>query len=307
MSDEPKEIMSQEDIDAYLSSVSENNNPVQGQDSPLPQHAGADDKLISQDDIDALISLSRQVDVDSPPQAEQGKEQVQEESETEAFFKNDIDALIRHGQQSDEYKTHNSEQRETGAALQEHIDALLNQHQAEKGSVVSGSNVLDPDSGVQPHKNANAGKDKEVWETLDQNILSQEEIDALLKGFAKPESELCIEGESEVASSVEHSDFHVNSDNIFINENRYEDRIRQREEAIIKKKQKAAAIIQELLKSEEARINSIMALKGMTVNEDLFARYEIIRPDRTKVIVSMSDNTIMEYRQIHPDCCVYRS
>ena len=80
----------------------------------------------------------------------------------------------------------------------------------------------------------------------------------------------------------------------------------QKEENILREKKRAAALILELLRTEEKRISYIMAAKAKMVNEDLYARYEITRSDRSKIIVSMSEKTAEEYRLMHPGCCMYR-
>jgi len=84
------------------------------------------------------------------------------------------------------------------------------------------------------------------------------------------------------------------------------ERQRKKEESILQEKKRAAALIRELLRMEEKRISCIMAAKDKMVNEDLYARYEITRSDRTKIIVSMSEKTADEYRLVHPGCCMYR-
>jgi hypothetical protein len=81
---------------------------------------------------------------------------------------------------------------------------------------------------------------------------------------------------------------------------------REKEENIFWEKKRAAALIIELLRMEEKRIHCIMAAKDKMVNEDLYARYEITRSDRTKIIVSMSEKTAEEYLLMHPGCCMYR-
>lgn len=226
----------------------------------------------------------------------------------EIMTQEDIDALLNMSQQVGEDNGKSLVHRKTGVVLQEDIDALLNQQQTEQGKDRAGINDIDPGSNVQPQNKANEDGGKKVWEKLDQNILSQEEIDALISGFAKVESESSSAIESEAACVWHAENIPDRADNTtVINRNEYEERLRRREEYIIGRKQKAAVMIQEILRSEEARINSIIAIKVKIVNESLFARYEIIRSDRTKMIVSMSDNAIKEYRQMHPDYFIYRS
>jgi hypothetical protein len=220
----------------------------------------------------------------------------------------DIDALINLSQQVGEGNGKSSVHRKTGAVLQKDIDSMLNQQQSAQGKEMAGINDLDPGSNVQLQNKANEDGGKKVWETLDQNILSQEEIDALLSGFAKAESASYSAIATEAVCIGQAKDIPDRADDSsVINRNEYEERLRRREEYIIGRKQKAAAMIQEVLRSEEGRIRSIMAIKGRIVNQNLFARYEIIRSDRTKMIVSMSDNAIKEYRQMHPDYFIYRS
>jgi hypothetical protein len=320
MSDKSKEIMTQEDIDAYISSVRAGEQQEKAQDQPLSQHAGAekmedepaevgDAGLISQDDIDAMIGLSHQGVGDNVPAVEQAPDPVPVQAEfTGSVSQSDIDALLNMSQQVGEDNGNSSVHRKIGAVLQEDIDALLNQQQTEQGKYRAGINDIDPGSNVQAQNKANEDGGKKVWEKLDQNILSQEEIDALMSGFLKVESESSSAIEAE-AACVGHSENIPDrvDDSSIINRNEYEERLRRREEYIIGRKQKAAAMIQKILRSEDVRINSIMAIKGKIVNENLFARYEIIRSDRTKMIVSMSDNAIKEYRQMHPDYFIYRN
>ncbi len=84
------------------------------------------------------------------------------------------------------------------------------------------------------------------------------------------------------------------------------ERQRHKEEVTIRNKKRAYKLIKELLQLEEERINRMLAKKQKMVNDDLFARYEITGPNRTKIAVSMSEKTLEKYRSMYPRCCINR-
>ncbi len=237
--DEPKEIMSQEEIDAYFNSVKVKdegrikNSQAMQQEDPLPRESERSQNEtpgLSQDDIDALLSRAQ-----TPP-----------DPSGEDFSQN------------------------IEAPSEEPVSDSIN-----------------------------------AWDELDHNILSQQEIDALLSGF----DHVSASGNRDVAGSEtgtkeDHPEFL--DDTSSIAGNNLVERLKHREDHIIRKKLRASDLLRELLKVEESRIRNIRAKKDELVNSDLYARYEITRPDRTKLVVSMSERTAKDYISMNPGSCMHR-
>lgn len=148
-------------------------------------------------------------------------------------------------------------------------------------------------------------KRRDVWENMDHEILSQDEIDALLSGF-NGEGSTPV-GESDFVTAPQKRDHPGPMDDLtIISKQKHIERQRKREENIILKKREASVLIRKLLQAEEERIMHTLAWKDKMINKDLYARYEITRSDRTKMIVSMSKKAAEEYRSIHPEYCIYK-
>ena len=144
-------------------------------------------------------------------------------------------------------------------------------------------------------------------EPLGHNLLSQEEINALLTGMKESEHHATPVSDMDTVIARQESALPGSVDDVTkFSKKKHEERQRQKEENIIRKKRRASALIREILRMEEARISSIMLKKEKKINEDLYGRYEITNAGRTKMVVSMSERTVVEYRSTHPGCCIYK-
>lgn len=144
---------------------------------------------------------------------------------------------------------------------------------------------------------------EDILAGLDQDLLSQEEINALLSGFDEEEP-APIHGMDTIFVQQEiEQPFPVNDINS-ISKQKHLEIQRKKEEQILLEKKRATALIRELLRMEEKRIRQTRETKDKRINEDLYARYEITCVDMTKTTVSMSEKTAEEYRLIHPGCCI---
>jgi|GEM_PF-3093818 len=200
-----------------------------------------------------------------------------------------------------------NDQKGSGAVSQDDIDAMI-ARQREQGKEAPGEAVLQQKLDrifAQQQFEAPADEKKGVRHGLDQDIMSQDEIDALLSGF-NGEGSAQAHGVGTAITHQEKEHPGPVDDITVISRQNHLERQRKKEEAILQEKKRAAARIKELLRMEEKRISCIMAAKNKMVNENLYARYEITRSDRTKIIVSMSEKTADEYRLVHPGCCMYR-
>lgn len=200
-----------------------------------------------------------------------------------------------------------NDQKGSGAASQDDIDAMI-ARQREQDQEAPGEAVLQQKlDGIfaQQQFEAPADEKKGVWDGLDQDIMSQDEIDVLLSGFNGEGSAQAHGVDTAITHQEKEHPGPVDDITVISRQNHLE-RQRKKEENILQEKKRAAALISELLRMEERRISCIMAAKDKMVNEDLYARYEITRSDRTKIIVSMSEKTAEEYRLVHPGCCMYR-
>ncbi len=138
------------------------------------------------------------------------------------------------------------------------------------------------------------------------NILSQDEISALLAPFRDEETvgetaADTIAGRDETPcpeSMRKHVWRHFNP---CITGSQPE-----KEKRLIREKKRAAALIRNLLRMEEKRIRQTAAVKSGLTDGNLYARYEIICADRTRMTVSMSKEAAARYRLEHPGDCIYR-
>jgi hypothetical protein len=307
--DEPKEIMTQEEIDAYIASVrakeGDKNLEKETQQQTITRksedmpsdvdNTGA----ASQGDIDAMIAQQQQ---EQKPHASQ-----EEQSGSEGLSQGDIDALIAQQQQEQATQATPVEQRTSGGALQSDIDSMIIE-QPEQKPGDSGEHLLQHELDnifAQHQSESTSDGKKDVWENLNHDILSQDEINALLSGF--------VGGGSAPSGNIDYSTDHQGKkhpgsvdDITIISRQKHIESQRKKEENIILKKRKASALIRKLLQMEEERISRAVTMKDKMVNGDLYARYEITRSDKTKMIVSMSKKTAEDYRLIHPGSCIYR-
>jgi len=278
--------VSQDDIDAMTAQQQEHES-----ETPQPEEGGSG--AVSQGDIDALIARQQE-----SLQSEQG--------ETGTLSQGDIDALIARQQEQDAQASL-SDQNDFGTVSQDDIDALTTREPMQ-GQENSAEEILQQELDTifaQRQSEAAVDETQDVWEELDHDILSQDEIDALLNGFHEEYPPAASSVDTAVAEQKIEPAGLVDDITVISRRNHIE-RQRRKEENFIREKQRASALIRELLRMEEKRVSSTLAKKDELVSDDLYARYEITRADRTKLIVSMSEKTAEEYMQVHPGCYIYR-
>jgi flagellar motor switch protein FliM len=288
--DNVKATLSQEEIDASIASVNANGEkerqeeetlrqqpadaqPAKSDDRPLPPN---DDLTVSQSDIDTLI---REKQDSGPPVPEAEKE------ESAAVSQDDIDALITSQQESNSNANDFS-----GELSQKEIDDLLS-GQRDAEPVNSDDNML------HQTDEASIGGKNDAWLELNQDILSKEEINALLSGFEenKPDSghqmggSQCLGSEGEAVAPKDHVA-----------------RLVEKEENFFQKKKSARDLLKDLIQVEKKRIRKLEARKAKMVNDDLYRRFEINRADRTKIVVSMSEKNANRYTSSRPGVCTHR-
>jgi len=376
----PKEIMSQEEIDAYIASVrakeekeqqtvpeingpKENSNTsgavsqddiddlVSQQHEPEAPALRKDSGAVSQKDIDNLIS-QQQVDEtqseaekfeedrsqdnndSTPTQQQEQKQEASAEAETSGdVSQDDIDALLE--QQQGQEQEPPAETETSGDASQDDIDALLEQQQepeqeppaeAEASGEVSQDDIdallTQQQEQVQEGPKPNLSQDEvdalssdqgsgitgannDSWEELGSDILSQDEINALLSGLSEPEDSPASNLDTGIAEQGKEFSDSVNDIDVSTREEHIE-RQKKKEERIIQNKSRAAAMIRELLRMEKKRINLVQVRKNKMINDDLYSRYEITRADRSKITVSISDKTAAQYHSSHPGCDMFK-
>ncbi len=279
-SKEPQEIMTQEEIDAYIASVrakeekenqAQATDPSQASESPenqAPQTTDqADSSEIAQHEIDALLAQEQPASV--PASLEQP------EKDSAAVSQKDIDALIAQEQVKDRFNLKNN-----GPAAP--------------------SDDKTPDQKPGPLQD-----EKAAWAELNHDILSQEEINALLSSFkhGDQDQDMVVDdlnGKEEIGGSDSEEIIDVPPPKNHI------ERLAEKEENYYNRKKSATALLKALMQAEEERIRLLEAKKEKMINEDLFRRYEICRGDRTKVVVSISQNNAERYRSTHLGCCMHR-
>ncbi len=279
--DEPKEIMTQEEIDAYIASVRAKEAKEEQEREAVRQQASStpsedpidppkDDIQVSQGDIDAMIAQQQQ----SPPPEQ--KPSVEAES-AENISQAEIDSLI-----AGEPQPTPSAPKASAAVSQSDIDKMI----------------------AQKRTTPFAERGKNVWAELNQDLLSQEEIDALMSGFVQNDTRPSHEPDDVIDLVAETSE---PPDSPVVTPPKHHIEIREeREEGYLQKKRQAFSLLKELMKSEEDRIRILEEKKQRMKNDKLYRRYEISRADRTVMVVSMSENNAEQYRMSHPGCCMHR-
>ena len=290
MSDDTKEIMSQEEINAYIASVTAN------EEKELQKQAAGPEKnesgALSQNDIDALFK-----------QQPEEKASLGVRQNSGAVSQSEIDEMVT--QELQEPLPH-TEQSDSGVISQSDFDERIDQQQKEiQGAQAQDRRQDGTDTTlIQDQSELSQGKG-DVWEDLGGNILSQDEINALLSGLNEPAGAPARLIDT-VSESREKGGPDPVKDTPLISTKSSIERQKEKEEKIIQKKIRASAMIRELLKMEKARIANLQTRKDKMVNEDLYARYEITRSDRSKITVSMSEKTAEQYHSSHPDYTMYK-
>ena len=299
MPDDSKEIMSQEEIDAYIASVMANEEKglqkqaAAPEKQPLPEESEENAPgALAQNDIDALFNQQPE------EEASQGLRQnsgAVSQSEIDDMVTQELPEPSPHADQSDSEKISRSDFDVRIAQQQIEGQEMQAQDPCQNGT----DTVL-----VQEQSKLSQGNG-EVWEDLGSNILSQDEINALLSGLDGPEeTPACpMDPVSEGQKKRGPDPF---KDIPLISAKSSVERQKEKEKKIIQKKIRASAMIRELLKTERARIANLQTRKDKMVNQDLYARYEITRADRSKMTVSMSEKTAAQYHSSHPGCTMCR-
>ena len=286
MSSDTKDTLSQEEIDAYVASgtTHEEEGPQTRAATPEDNESGG----LSQNDIDAL--LKQQPEEKASPAVRQ---------HSGAASQNEIDELVAQGLR--EQATH-AEQGDSPETSPDDCDVGTTQRQKEDSRAeAQDSGQNDSDSGLIQEQRESSQANGNVWEDLDGDILSQEEITALLTGMNEAEGNpawhtgtvsegqgIGVPGPAQNISPVStKSSLEIQ---------------KEKENHIIQKKKRASAMIRGLLKTERARLATLQTRKNKMVNEELYARYEITRADRSKITVSMSEKTARQYHSSHPGC-----
>ena len=282
MTDDTKEIMSQEEIDTYIASVTAN------EEKELQKQAAGVEKnesgALSQNNIDALFK-----------QQPEEKASLGVRQNSGAVSQSEIDEMVTRELQEQSPHVEQSDFDVRIAQQQKEIQGTQAQDRRQDGT----DTAL-----VQDQSELSQGKG-DVWEDLGGNILSQDEIKALLSGLNEPDGaparliDTASEGQEKGGPDPV-------KDNPLISTKSSIERQKEKEEKIIQKKIRASAMIRDLLKMEKARIANLQTRKDKMVNEDLYARYEITRADRSKITVSMSEKTAEQYHSFHPGCTMYK-
>jgi len=286
MSNDTKDTLSQEEINAYMASGTTNE-----EEGPQIQAAVPEDHesgSLSQNDIDAL--LKQQPEEKASPGVRQ---------HSGAVSQNEIDKLV---EQELQEQTPHADQGDSSEISPESLDVGTPQEQKK----ADGTEAKDPgqnesDNGPVPEQSKPSQTNEDVWEDLGGDILSQEEITALLTGMNEAEGKPAWH-----AGTVSEGQGTGVPDPIQnippVSQKSSPEIQKEKEDHIIQKKMRASAMIRGLLKTERARLATLQTRKNKMVNEELYARYEITRADRSKITVSMSEKTARQYHSSHPGC-----
>lgn len=359
MAGDPKEIMSQEEIDAYIASVRTKEEKEQLEQKETQQQTASEnfekkassdtpsDNLeegMPQEEIDAHIaSMKTKEEMEqteagitqpqtTPKDAEHDAPAKQKESDpvtqghvesygsqpqqpkkpvsqglrqnSGAVSQNDIDAMITRELHE---KPSPAEQNDSGEVSQSDLDVMIAQQSQDQTQNDQEKKFLknEADTVFVQQEPEITDVETDDWEKLGNNILSQSEINALLIGLNEPGDAPAssINGVTEEPSG--ENPYPAKDTNLVSRQDTRKWQ-KKKEEKIIQKKIKASAMIRELLRAEKERIHNLQTRKDNMVNEDLYARYEITLADRSKITVSMSEETAEQYHASHPGCSMYK-
>ena len=290
MSDNTKNRMSQEEIDAYISSATSNEEEGLHNQAAVPEKNESGG--LSQNDIDALVKQQPE---------EKASSAIKHNSGTAS--QSEIDELVVQELQK---QSPHTEQHDSDEIPPDDCDVRTSQQQKEANHTQAQDSCQNGSDSVLIQEQSGTPQGQgHVWENLGGDILSQDEITALLSGMNEAEgTPACCTGtvnkgqEKRGPDPVQDIPLISTKSSIEIQ--------KEKEDLIIQKKIRASAMIRELLKTEKSRLANLQTRKNQMINEDLYARYEITRADRSKITVSMSEKTAHQYHSSHPGCTLYK-
>lgn len=289
MPDDTTEKMTQEGIDDYIASAV---SKEEDQHTQAADQGKSKPGSLSQNNIDTWVK--QQPEQKASPGIRQNSGAASQ-SEIDELVAHELQEQLPHADQTDSEEISQSDDPVKKPHREEELNSIQSQELCRNND----------DTFFDPEQKESSQSDGNIWEDMGSDILSQDEINALLTGMNELDGvSACPTGIVSEGQEIEDSDQpHGNSPGSRKSAIEIQ---KEKEEKIINKKLRASAMIRGLLKKEEERLADLETRKEKMVNTELYARYEITRADRSKITVSMSKKTAEQYCFSHPDCTILK-